>query len=131
MKLSQAKEYLPFVQATAEGKTIQYKPVFEPELRWIDIPIDYEFVVYKPQNLRIKPESKLRPWKPEEVPVGALLRFKGCKNLPTLILNISTKGNISWINNEVIVSRSCEYLHLEAEHSLDHGVTWKPCGVME
>jgi hypothetical protein len=45
MKLKDTAKYLPFVQVLADGKIVEYQ-------------------------VRIKPTPTLRPWKPEEVPVG-------------------------------------------------------------
>lgn len=86
-----------------------------------------------------EPEPKqptLRPWKPEEVPVGALLKSSvgeyiimgrnscGYKNTDTsMYVEISAQNNIrgGWqIFNTV-----------GSQYSLDHGKTWQPCGVME
>lgn len=87
---------------------------------------------------RIKPEPKLRPWKPEEVPVGALLRtrkrtqefiimgrdpheFRDCKTDCYVEISAENKVRGGW---QIFSTIDCE-------HSLDHGVSWKPCGVME
>lgn len=60
MTREEAKELLPFIQAFAEGKTIQYK---NEHGSWIEIdcPIWSKYCQY-----RIKPESKYRPFKNQE-----------------------------------------------------------------
>ena len=181
MKLSEASKYLPFVQAAAEGKTIQYKrpdkntwrdmydsdfynppeayrikPQEESEAAkfralWEQgkkvefsfdngqswLPICYLFLnidnnAYLDKNyvFRLAQEPILRPWKPEEVPVGALIRTKSCCNYPSLILCVNveaiTISNFNPVQLKVRLENLTEY-----EHSLDHGVTWLPCGVME
>lgn len=70
MKLSQAKEYLPFVQAAAEGKTIQVRFGHG----WCDRVTDTGFAE-PPDHYRIKPTPKLRAWRPEEG-VGKVVRHK-------------------------------------------------------
>ena len=58
MNRQQAKELLPIIQAYAEGKTIQIKAI---DGIWYD---DEDMVKFdsSPQNYRIKPESKYRPF---------------------------------------------------------------------
>ena len=62
MTQEEAKEYLPIMQAFAEGKTIQY---LDDRGFWNDIKtcvsFDYNISCY-----RIKPESKYRPFKTQE-----------------------------------------------------------------
>ena len=60
MTREEAKELLPFIQAFAEGKTIQYK---NEHGSWIEIdcPIWSKYCQY-----RIKPEPKYRPFKNQE-----------------------------------------------------------------
>lgn len=79
-------------------------------------------------NWRVAPEPKLRPWRLEEVPVGAVLRTK----------TLNSRWLLSGINNvgEIFIAeddrwRTAEYLLHEYKHSLDNGKTWHPCGVME
>jgi|ERR1017187_6250003 hypothetical protein len=137
MKLSQAKGYLPFIQAAAEGKTIQHRSQrsdgwkdINPERHYFDaedVP-DIEF--------RIKPTPTLRAWRPEEVPVGALIRRNDidfCSNPVALIL--ARRG--AWIHFmcpetakliEVTVNNIVD--NNNYSHSLDQGLTWFPCGVL-
>ena len=60
MTREEAKELLPFIQAFAEGKTIQYK---NEHGSWIEIdcPIWSKYCQY-----RIKPQPKYRPFKNQE-----------------------------------------------------------------
>lgn len=76
------------------------------------------------------PAKRFRPWAPEEVPVGALVRFGNGKT-----------GNHCWMitgwNAVSFHTSNSVYgpvLFEEAEckgcqHSLDNGKTWLPCGV--
>lgn len=82
MKLSEAKQYLPFVQAAAEGKTIQaWSDTFKC---YHDVSPDAYFTNIcesNPALLRIKPTAKLRPWKSvDEVPIGKIIRNKKSGN---------------------------------------------------
>lgn len=122
MKLSQAKEYLPFVQAAAEGKTIQWKH----ETGWIDFEEDCNFSD-PAHEYRIKPEPKLRPWKPEEVPMLAWYKRKGEANEWMTLAGISSYGK------GVRLSLGTGWVQAfeELEHSTDGGKTWQPCGVIE
>jgi len=57
MKLSQAKDYLPFIQAAAEGKTIQGTP--DNGKSWIDWEADEEIEFSdQPSSYRIKPDPR-------------------------------------------------------------------------
>ena len=88
-----------------------------------------------PKNYRIKPESKYRPWGPQEVPVGALIRMKNSYGR-VLITGVTFVGG----GGEFTIQDSARYgpnsysaddALLSCEHSTDHGETWWPCGVME
>lgn len=67
MNRQQAKEFLPIIQAFAEGKTIQFLSLTETEEWWRDIQYDknVEFN-YPPSRYRIKPEPKYRPFNDAE-----------------------------------------------------------------
>ena len=59
MRRNEVKELLPIIQAFAEGKTIQVKAI---DGMWHD---DEDMLKFdsSPQNYRIKPEQKYRPFK--------------------------------------------------------------------
>ncbi|MDD6495786.1 MAG: hypothetical protein PUF47_04390 [Prevotella stercorea] len=63
MTREEAKEWLPIIQAWAEGKTIQYQ--INPGSRWSDI-INDLYTSNPPSNYRIKPQPKYRPFKTQE-----------------------------------------------------------------
>jgi len=86
----------------------------------------YEFAV--------KPQPSLRPWQPEEVPVGAIIRIKNAPHIKRLI----TATNKDWIYPVSVGTKSDEspgytYADLltDCDYSLDYGKTWLPCGVVE
>ena len=60
MTREEAKELLPFIQAFAEGKTIQYKNEHGSSIE-IDCPIWSKYCQY-----RIEPQPKYRPFKNQE-----------------------------------------------------------------
>ena len=122
-------------KALADGKFkgIQYygKPHLKEE-GWHDCDQDRGFdieICY-----RIKPEPKLRPWKPEEVPVGCLFRYKDWyRDVRAMILTVNGDG-ITWADcsdaTALIRVRFCELME-RCVHSLDGGKTWKECGIYE
>lgn len=76
---------------------------------------------------RIRPERKFRPWKPEEVPLGRVVRIKG-KSPAVRILLLETNGN-----GEVYLSnRPVKTTELLASFELEmpDGST-VPCGIEE
>jgi hypothetical protein len=66
----------------------------------------------------IKPTATLRPWTADEVPLGAQVRKQSDPTSRWLI------GNTGSHNDRL------KYVETH-EHSIDKGVTWLPCGVME
>lgn len=83
---------------------------------------------------RIKPEPKLRPWRPEEVPVGAFFKLKlsspNCWiRIPLLVnsegiwfFHTAETKPLNYVFDEIMR----EYLY-----TVDGGKTWLPCGVQE
>jgi hypothetical protein len=126
MKLSQAKEYLPLIQAAAEGKTIQRYNVLNDT--WYDCDPNIGDVSFRhaPMFYRIKPTPKLRPWTAEEVPMGAWLRgVSGGKWAITAILQMGIAMG-SGTDDKIW---TYEQLLKHYAYTSDGGKTWKPCGV--
>lgn len=115
-------EMIAVIQAHKDGKKIQAANLHRT--CWADEPNpSWNFQFYR---YREAPTPTLRPWKPQEVPVGALLRPK--------------QGSCVWMivgksDEELCFSQKsrCSFIYsmLSHEHSLDNGKTWLPCGVME
>lgn len=84
-------------------------------------------------DYRIKAQPKLRPWKPEEVPLPCVLRPSGNSAARWLALSASSSG-VSSANchhhGDTAVATFDVLLRFN-EHSTDGGKTWKPCGVIE
>ena len=118
MTKDNAAQYLPLVQALADGKTIQ----FNSASVWTDwdwkicpsIVFDAEVDLY-----RIKPQPKLRPWKADEMPkVGTALKgFEG------EWLIVARRTGQVWIRSGWALAE-----HLLADWTQLDG---SPCGVME
>ena len=113
MNIEQTKEAIRVMQAFVDGKEIQSLAPFE---EWIttDQPA-WNFTSY---TYRIKPIPVLRPWTPDEVPLGAWMR------------NI-TNREYRWLIHSSSLDESRKEWLQQCEHSTDGGVTWKPCGVVE
>lgn len=83
--------------------------------------INEPFCIY-----RRRPEPKLRPWKPEEVPVGAIVRRHG--SVAKMLIVGHGMGKVYYSQE----GECCiDTLFVEFQHSTDGGKTWKPCGVEE
>lgn len=132
MTREQWKERLPVIQAWVEGKTIQ----FQFQVQGITNYYWFDLEANSPPNFgeqhlrwRIKPEPKLRPWKPEEVPVGSLIRqLKRDSEHNRYMLSSVNGDSIHW--GQYGYTSLSEALNV-CEYSPDHGKTWLPCGVEE
>ena len=113
MTREQTIEAIRVMQAYVDGKEVEYKRHDEfwmlttlPLWNWNSI------------EYRIKPTPVLRPWTADEVPLGAWIR---CKKTP------HDRHLLGWVSDQT----DRELWLDEREHSIDGGVTWKPCGVVE
>ena len=80
------------------------------------------------------PAKKFRPWTPEEVPVGAIIRNKSDSGrYRSMIIGVTDCGHIispvNQVNQGDIGGGEPEDLLRHQEHSIDGGKTWLPCGV--
>ena len=125
MTREQAARLWSIIKAYSDGKIIEVNGKYTG---WTEIP-EPQFND-KPCEYRIKPEPHLRPWKPEEVPVGALIHNKLQPHQNSLILsNTDSLLQISYVTD--LESITFNKALACCEYSLDHGITWKPCGVEE
>ena len=116
--------------AWLNGKSVQVAYASDPE-NFTDFTSD-EPMFYSPAYIwRIKPTPTLRPWKPEEVPVGALYRGKGWAKTERGLIIYSCSNRFEVGGITVIGGFPFEYALEHGEHSTDNGATWKPCGVFE
>lgn len=126
MTRERAKELLPIIQAYSEGKEIEASNKNGCVSAWehTNSPSWREDFDY-----RIKQEPKLRPWKPEEVPVGACLKSKTTGERTLILANWWNKIQISAAKS--LNDLSTEEVLGHWEYSTDNGKTWHPCGIME
>jgi hypothetical protein len=85
---------------------------------------------------QIKPEPKLRPWRPEEVPIGALLKGIPDHDKADYMAVVMITGIFgAWItyNSLSDIKSISAYEALDAGllHSVDGGKTWARCGFLE
>ena len=113
MNIEQTKEAIRIMQAYVDGKEVEamnpagnWERATTPRWSWCD------------RQYRIKPTPVLRPWTADEVPLGAQVRKQSDPTSRWLI------GNTGSHNDRL------KYVETH-EHSIDKGVTWLPCGVME
>lgn len=125
MTREQWKERLPLIQAFVDGKRLQIYQNQSQE--WIDLTSSPTFsdpvICY-----RIRPEPKLRPWKMDEVPVGALVKGKTTGSV-WMLCGASADGNYYVSSSDQPFSP--ELLFHNYEWRYHHETEWKPCGVKE
>ncbi len=135
MKLSNIKDYWHLLEAARDGKIIQ----LYQSGKWYDISVDSAIFVYSVNCYRIKPTPKpptYRPWKPEEVPVGALIK-RPTNNPNNWDIELIT-GRSSELGDARIYTCHYNGSHpLQAKqikdnwlYSTDQGKTWLPCGIL-
>ena len=89
-------------------------------------------LVRKNHQVRIKPEFRLRPWKPEEVVVGALIHWRNSTEHTYLIVsNYADEGRAGVIKRDGIKTYDYRTLANYCDYSIDGGKTWNKCGVQE
>ena len=123
-------EMIAVMQAARDGKQIEWRRHSGGD--WEQTTPVWNWNVC---DYRIKPEPKLRPWKPEDVPMPCILRPMGGNSHQAmwLVLTVSSSGVATadcHVKGETRLA-SFEALLLHNEHSTDGGKTWKPCGVEE
>ena len=111
MTKEQTIEAIRIMQAFVDGKEMEVREV--DEWRRTFIPLWQ----WHTNDYRIKPTATLRPWTPDEVPLGAWTRLKNLNMTRSVIVSVSA------FNLGIAFK--------EYEHSTDGGKTWLPCGVME
>jgi hypothetical protein len=125
MNLTRINEYWHLLEAAKAGKTIQWQ--FGGDGKWRDL--TESDLLDTPEHYRVKPEPKLRPWRPEEIPVGALIRRKEKDSFLAIIT--ARYQALFWTTYHGTGGLPTEQVLKSHEHSTDGGVTWKPCGVEE
>lgn len=134
MNRDEAKALLPILTAFAEGKPLQVYSSFRRE--WVDH--DFIPLGHPATSFRIKPEPKLRPWKPEECPNNFMLMRSGnghgttCvawKNSDQSGVNIMhaaiSKPDHPWTDHVTFEDLSRHYVRID-ENGTEH-----PCGILD
>lgn len=80
------------------------------------------------------PAKRYRPWTPEEVPVGVIIRNKSDSGrYRSMIIGVTDCGHIispvNQVNQGDMGFGTSEDFLRHQEHSTDGGKTWAPCGV--
>ena len=133
MTREEAKEYLPIMQAFAEGKTIQY---LDDHGFWNDIKtcvsFDYNISCY-----RIKPEPKYRPFKSQEECWNEMLKHQpfGWVKSKKSERHFSI-GSVLWDKefNDVFVTFACDGMLGRSSKSMFEDFTFAdgtPFGIKE
>jgi hypothetical protein len=123
MILSRINEYWHLLEAAKAGKTIQRLI----DGKWYDV-TSTDFTSC-PEDYRVKPEPKLRPWRQREAPLGAWIDvWTSDQSKPSLIIGIEGAGVVtgSHAGNSLLTWERC---FREGKHSIDFGNTWQRCGV--
>ena len=122
MNIEETKECIRVMQAYVDGKEVE---TFSPCKKWERLTAPRWG--WDDNQYRIKPTVTLRPWTADEVPIGAILRYKGNnQSIRMLIVCNQQTGLCGYQTNFPY-----DYLLDEMEHSIDGGKTWLLCGVME
>jgi hypothetical protein len=111
-----------------DGPWLPVKPHSSFAGQWsVDVLLDLSFKF----RLASEPTAKkFRPWTQEEVPVGALIRFKDWSDGCRLMICGAWNGGVMWATAEGVAIKPPERLLNESwEHSTDNGKTWHRCGV--
>lgn len=124
MTRERAKELLPIIKAFSEGREVQF---IGYDGKWCS-GIDLSFE--KNTEYRIKPESSYRPWKPEEVPVGAILKSQNKQEFIIMGRNGGDVGVVLISEINKVTGRWQSFSTLHCTYSTDNGKTWLPCGVL-
>ena len=115
------------VEATASGGVGEFysiAPVGSKNGRWN--PLVFHGGGHRFRLAPEPPAKKFRPWKPEEVPVGAQTKTKVCDSEIQMIVGRNLLGVLLAQDNGAYPFRDMLQLRLR---SLDGGKTWLPCGV--
>ena len=113
MTREQTIEAIRVMQAYVDGKEVEVLfPFSQSEIATTPV-WDWDT-----NNYRIKPTATLRPWTPDEVPLGAWMREKR---------RLDDRSILAWTSNQADRDMWLD----EREHSTDNGATWLPCGVVE
>jgi hypothetical protein len=127
MNQETAKKYLPYIQAAADGKSVQWHDGDE----WGDCNDQYPITGSRPECLRLKPGPQFRPWTAEEAVkhIGAVVRYirpkSGNIGVVAMILGVCPNQGIRTASDWFTFQTAFE----ELECCSCAQATFKPCGV--
>lgn len=116
------------VQAWIDGKRIQFRR--EGKGSWDEFEGYSKHPAFAEVAIHWSPAPTpcLRPWKPVDVPVGAITKAHGDELSASMIVGYSEQGVFLAQDNGAYPFGD---LLRFRKHSLDGGKTWAPCGVQE
>lgn len=117
------------IEAFKDNKPIQVAAADKEPLKWEDFLGENPDFTSSQWRWRIKPTPTLRPWRPEEVPVGICISVVDCKSAMQIVENMGVNG-VNVVRFGKIERMSLVELK-DFNYSLDYGKTWLPCGVVE
>ncbi len=128
------KEKIAVMQASEDGRNIEFKRNRCDE--WITCPRDSLLWNWTDGTYRIKPEPKLRPWKPEDIKIGSLLRnvppHEGNDYLAHRMIIGVFGAWVTFAGMGVVEQQTTQFLfNNNCQCSSDGGLTWRMCGVEE
>ena len=121
------------VQAWIEGKSVDVKYVDASEFEKFGTAEEDFCPNFQSEEHQWRPSpiKKLRPWKAEEVPLGAHIRPKGEPEYRSLIISAGPDGLDLIDEHGSWQRRNYAFFLRDGEYSVDNGQTWLPCGVEE
>jgi len=134
VNIETVKCVLPLLQAVIEGRTIQARYPEHPE--WHDVPVAATQSLLTLDHAvlstlwRVKPASKLRVWKTQEVPIGAVLRNKEEPNLWRGMIG-TVKDHVIWTAGGERISFGELLARYEWQWPAQIKACWQPCGILE
>ena len=137
MTREEARKAAEVMLAYADGKEIEFKTNHKDG--WSSLSSNnkvlFNWFVCNYRIKSAKSEPKLRPWKPEEVPVGAWIRAKNEATIKynyfTTIIGVTSTDIVMAEETFEDMFDSFEKALTTSEYSIDKGKTWHPCGVLE
>lgn len=138
---TECKQLIELLTAIENGGTLQRRASLTREGPWRDYGSEDIQFGLPMECYRIKPAPKLRAWKADEVPVGAIVRVKSifdgvAVHVAVLAWRTHSECGSALAGSalpESMPNFCADFGHAlkHWEHSLDHGKTWLPCGISE
>ena len=118
-------EMIAVIQAHKEGKQIECLAALGKNGDMVWTAIDDPSWSFNTSTYRVKAEPKYRPWRLEEVPVGAIVSSKINKSIRVIITGVQEKNH-----GDVLISLAGEWLPNETLLRWYLMLDGSPCGVV-